>query len=129
MQIRNVGSQETYHAPSGVARALISAGVAVEVLPTVAPKQTGSLDWTAVRGPAVADTEMPPAIFFSACSACRKEGGYMKGPTVHITGKVFHCGAFETVPAHVAELRTALQTVQATAREEETACRLTDAAS
>ena len=27
----------------------------------------------------------------------------MKGPTVHQTGRVFHCGQFETVPTHVAE--------------------------
>jgi hypothetical protein len=104
MQVRNVGSNDpAYHVTSGVGKALIAAGVVVEVLPTATPKQTGTLEWTAARGPAVADTEMPPAIFFSACSACRSESGYMKGPTVHITGKVFHCGQFEKVPAGVAE--------------------------
>jgi hypothetical protein len=104
MLIKNVGSTDpAFHVTSGIGKALIASGVAVEVLPTAAPKQTGTLEWTASRGPSVADTELPPAIFFSACPACRSEAGYMKGPTVHLTGRVFHCGQFETVPTHVAE--------------------------
>jgi hypothetical protein len=109
MQIRNVGSNDpAYHVPSGIGKALIASGVAVEVLPNATPKQTGTLTWTAARGPAVADTEMPPCIFFSVCPACNSEAGYSKGATAHLTQRVFHCGAFEAVPAYVGEQYVAL---------------------
>lgn len=104
MLLKNVGSNDpAYHVPSGVGKALVASGVAVEVLPAAQIRQAGTLTWTAVRGPAVADTEDVPAIMFSACSSCRSEAGYMKGATVHLTGKVFHCGFSEPVPPHVAE--------------------------
>ena len=110
MQVRNVGSNDpAYHVTSGVGKALIAAGVAVEVLPTLTPKQTGSLTWTAARGPAVADTEMPPAIFFSGCPACRLEAGYIKGPTAHLTQRIFHCGFSESVPKEVGDQYVQLQ--------------------
>jgi hypothetical protein len=104
MQIRNVGSNETpYHVLSGFGCALIAAGVAVEVLPAITPKQTGALTWSAARGPAVADTELQPCIFFSGCPACRLEAGYMTGATAHLTQRIFHCGDFESVPKEVGE--------------------------
>jgi hypothetical protein len=109
MQVKNVGSNEPpYHVPSGIGRALVLAGVAVEILPAAVPKLSASLDWSAIRGPAIADTEQPPYIAYSSCPACGKASGIMYGPTVHITQKIFHCNGFETVPAHVAEKYVAL---------------------
>ena len=108
MIVRNVNSNDpAYHVTSGVGKALIAAGVVTEVLPTATPKQTGSLTWTAARGPAVADTEMPPAIFFSGCTHCRQEAGYIKGATAN--AKIFHCGGWERVPAQVLEQYEQLQ--------------------
>ena len=104
MQIRNVGSKDpAYHVPSGIGKALIASGVAVEVLPIAVPKMSGTLEWDARRGPAIADTEQPPFIAHSSCPACGKSSGIVYGPTAHLTQKVFHCNAYETVPQQVGE--------------------------
>lgn len=92
-----------FHEPAAKGAYLIDTGKFVQVFPTITPKQAGSLTWSAVRGPAVADTELPPCIFYSACPACKSEGGYVKGPTAHLTQRVFHCNAFENVPQAVGE--------------------------
>jgi hypothetical protein len=109
MQVRKAtGNEPPFHVPTSVGKALVLSGVAVEVLPTVNPKLGGTLDWAARRGPAVGDTEDPPYIVYSTCPSCGCKAGWMHGPTVHLTQRIFHCNAYEAVPKEVAEQYVAL---------------------
>src|SRR5882762_7694015 len=100
MLLRNKGSQETYHAPSSVGKALINAGLAEEVLPQV--KKVGTAKWSAQLGRFIQDFECPPIVLFS-CDVCGSKGytESRKGTAHEAVAR--HCGIAESCPADVAE--------------------------
>src|SRR5260370_39648167 len=100
MQLRNKGSEEIYHVPTGVGKALINAGLAEEV--TIQIKKLPDSKWSAQSGRFLQDYECPPFVMHS-CSTCTQKS--CVGPTngtAHLT-VVRHCGVAETCPADVAE--------------------------
>jgi hypothetical protein len=101
MQLQPVGNtdpKERYHAPAGVAKALIRAGMAEEVLPEVRPWQPmqwslGFADWG----------EGAPIILFNCPNdGCAAKAGRIESATgkAHLKA-ISHCAGNELPPADV----------------------------
>ena len=105
MLLRNKGTKEQYHVPSGIGKAMIHAGLAEEVIPVVAAR-TPSTTWKALQGPVLGDYQYPPVIYFS-CSSCGNRGSF-EGPTAHETQVFRHCHDAEKTPKAVAAQYVAL---------------------
>jgi hypothetical protein len=90
MLLRNKGSQEEYHVPSGVGKALVTAGLAEEVLPKIETKPPNT-KWSAREGHFAGDYQFEPFIQ-AGCDTC---GGNirMSGPTCYKTQALSHGGA------------------------------------
>lgn len=88
------------HCRPDTGRGFIEANLAIEVIPErkkTIPKE----EWLAIRGPVNSGIEDIPLIFFH-CKGCgHKE--YAKGPTIHKTLQVRHCGIVATPPSHIQE--------------------------
>lgn len=92
MLLRNKDSEETYHVPSGVGKALISAGLAEEVIPVIPTKPKLPLVWSVRDGARVDDYQFPPVLFHS-CPECGIRGMTESAAgTAHKTTKLYHCG-------------------------------------
>lgn len=102
MLLRNKGSQETYHVPTGVGKAMIHAGFAEEVVPPV-KKAVPNSTWAVRDGARVEDFQYPPEIYVR-CSNCGNPlwQSSNKG-TAHLTVEYRHCGVAEKCPAEITE--------------------------
>jgi hypothetical protein len=112
MQLRDKGSDKTYHVPSPIGQKLVAAGLADEVISEVkAAQPVHKLKWVAKRGVRIEDYEPPPVVFW-ICEAWDASGkpfdcgekGYTESHkgTAHQT-VIRHCGGVETCPRDVAE--------------------------
>ena len=111
MLLRNKGSQETYHVPTGVGKAMIHAGFAEEVVPPVT-KPVPNTTWAVRDGARVEDFVYPPVIY-AKCSHCGKsEWQSSQKGTAHLTMRYRHLagcagvvipGVPEQVPDHIAQ--------------------------
>jgi hypothetical protein len=102
MLLRNKGSQETYHVPTGVGKAMIHAGFAEEVVPPV-KKPVPNATWAVRDGARVGDFQYPPCIY-AGCSTCGTTSWMesAKG-TAHLTQVFRHCLIVENVPLNIAK--------------------------
>jgi hypothetical protein len=97
MQLRNIGSTEIYHVPTGVGKALIAAKMAEEVVPVVKQLPPAST-WETRLG----ERDGFPPYLYVHCSTCgNSQSG--EGPTVHKTAKFLHCRIVESCPPHIAK--------------------------
>ena len=94
MLLRNKSTNEQYHVPSGVGKAMIHAGFAEEVV-VAAPKQTPRTNWSANEGRyAGIDYQYPPFVYVN-CSTCSQR------QWVENVSPAFafrHCGVVEKIP-------------------------------
>jgi hypothetical protein len=94
MLLRNKSTNEQYHVPSGVGKAMIHAGFAEEVV-AAAPKQTPRTNWSANEGRyAGIDYQYPPFVYVN-CSTCSQR------QWVENVSPAFafrHCGVVEKIP-------------------------------
>jgi hypothetical protein len=98
MLVQNLGSQETYHVPTSIGKALVSANLAKEVIPIV-KKLIPNTTWTVREG---SRAELPPFLY-AHCSTCAAKM-MCEGPTPHLTQKFHHavtCGAPESCPPEI----------------------------
>jgi hypothetical protein len=94
MLLRNKSTNEQYHVPSGVGKAMIHAGLAEEVV-AAAQKQTPKTNWSASEGRhAGIDYQFPPFVHVG-CSTC-KQSRWVENVTPTFTFR--HCGVAEQIP-------------------------------
>lgn len=100
MLIRNKETREEFHAPSGIAKALIATGAVEEVVQLPPPEITVS--WSTQRGRFISDFECPPLVTWSASNGEKGYAESTKG-TAHKSARVFIPGARpNTCPGDVA---------------------------
>ena len=87
----NTDPKEQFHAPSGMGKVMIQAGIAEEVLPSVKPPVVDQLKWYVVQGTRVEDYQYPPVLFHS-CTKCGPGSTESQMGTAHKTTKIFCCG-------------------------------------
>jgi hypothetical protein len=109
-------SEETFHVPTGIGKAMIHMGLAEEVVIRTFAEQinhdrkqrllSGSIStknpnttWT-VRDGEIAEDVLYPPIVAALCSTCKKTC-QMTGPKSVQNGKFLHCHVQESVPEHI----------------------------
>jgi hypothetical protein len=109
-------SEETFHLPTGVGKAMIRMGLAEEVVIKTFVEQvthdrrqrllSGDIynknpntTWT-VRDGEIAEGVLYPPVVAALCSTCKKTC-QMTGPKSVQSGKFLHCHVQEAVPEHV----------------------------
>jgi hypothetical protein len=98
MKIKYLDGTEVQAHPI-MAKALIAAKLATEVIVPKKKPTIPNVEWLALRGPVDSGMEDVPLLFFH-CKGCG-EKMYAKGPTAHLTTQVRHCGQIDLVPVHV----------------------------
>jgi len=92
MLIRDVRTNQVYHAPLAAAKNQIEHGLAVSAEP-LPPKYPRNMKWTVM----VLDEINFSIRYVCGCGAY----GEMKGPSAHKTQKIGHCGLQEAPPQDI----------------------------
>ncbi len=109
-------SEETFHLPTGVGKAMVRMGLAEEVVIKTFPEQVAhdrrqrflsgdiynknpNTTWT-VRDGEIAEDVLYPPVVAAVCSTCKKTC-QMTGPKSVQDGKFLHCHVQESVPERI----------------------------